>query len=147
MKKTRLIFFSLDLISATNETNVNIPQMADTLFERAMNASWVVVFKALVTTHHMCIHGNEVSGSGTQDFSYRLRIRLVFCQVCPPSWLCFNPSRGLSSTWPPGTHCSTSAILSTKPVPMVSVRAYITAYSSTILDLTWPLIWVVLSFG
>ncbi|KAK3544455.1 hypothetical protein QTP86_012438 [Hemibagrus guttatus] len=48
-----------DLISATNETNVNIPQMADTLFERAMNASWVVVFKALVTTHHMCIHGNE----------------------------------------------------------------------------------------
>ncbi|XP_053506633.1 clathrin coat assembly protein AP180 [Ictalurus furcatus] len=47
------------LISATNETNVNIPQMADTLFERAMNASWVVVFKALVTTHHMCIHGNE----------------------------------------------------------------------------------------
>ncbi|KAL6473760.1 hypothetical protein MHYP_G00173210 [Metynnis hypsauchen] len=47
------------LISATNETNVNIPQMADTLFERAMNASWVVVFKALVTTHHICIHGNE----------------------------------------------------------------------------------------
>ncbi|XP_046728930.1 clathrin coat assembly protein AP180 isoform X6 [Silurus meridionalis] len=47
------------LIAATNETNVNIPQMADTLFERAMNASWVVVFKALVTTHHMCIHGNE----------------------------------------------------------------------------------------
>ncbi|XP_028857909.1 clathrin coat assembly protein AP180 isoform X2 [Denticeps clupeoides] len=47
------------LISATNETNVNIPQMADTLFERATNASWVVVFKALVTTHHMCIHGNE----------------------------------------------------------------------------------------
>uniref|UniRef100_W5JZ97 Clathrin coat assembly protein AP180 n=1 Tax=Astyanax mexicanus TaxID=7994 RepID=W5JZ97_ASTMX len=47
------------LISATNETNVNIPQLADTLFERAMNASWVVVFKALVTTHHMCIHGNE----------------------------------------------------------------------------------------
>ncbi|XP_035376165.1 clathrin coat assembly protein AP180-like isoform X6 [Electrophorus electricus] len=47
------------LISATNETNVNIPQLADTLFERATNASWVVVFKALVTTHHMCIHGNE----------------------------------------------------------------------------------------
>ncbi|XP_062324184.1 clathrin coat assembly protein AP180 isoform X3 [Osmerus eperlanus] len=47
------------LISATNATNVNIPQMADTLFERATNASWVVVFKALVTTHHMCVHGNE----------------------------------------------------------------------------------------
>ncbi|XP_022623369.1 clathrin coat assembly protein AP180-like isoform X2 [Seriola dumerili] len=47
------------LVSATNTTNVNIPQMADTLFERATNASWVVVFKALVTTHHMCVHGNE----------------------------------------------------------------------------------------
>ena len=49
-----------DLVSATNTTNVNIPQMADTLFERATNASWVVVFKALVTSHHMCVHGNEV---------------------------------------------------------------------------------------
>ncbi|XP_029983723.1 clathrin coat assembly protein AP180 isoform X12 [Sphaeramia orbicularis] len=47
------------LVSATNTTNVNIPQMADTLFERSTNASWVVVFKALVTTHHMCVHGNE----------------------------------------------------------------------------------------
>ncbi|XP_026084296.1 clathrin coat assembly protein AP180-like isoform X1 [Carassius auratus] len=47
------------LISTTNETNVNIPQMADTLFERATNASWVVVFKALTTTHHICIYGNE----------------------------------------------------------------------------------------
>ncbi|XP_048010711.1 clathrin coat assembly protein AP180 isoform X6 [Megalobrama amblycephala] len=47
------------LISATNETNVNIPQMADTLFERSTNASWVVVFKALTTTHHICIYGNE----------------------------------------------------------------------------------------
>ncbi|XP_067338943.1 clathrin coat assembly protein AP180-like isoform X12 [Channa argus] len=47
------------LVSATNTTNVNIPQMADTLFERSTNASWVVVFKALVTTHHMCVYGNE----------------------------------------------------------------------------------------
>ncbi|XP_076016302.1 clathrin coat assembly protein AP180-like [Genypterus blacodes] len=47
------------LVSATNTTNVNIPQMADTLFERATNASWVVVFKALTTSHHMCVHGNE----------------------------------------------------------------------------------------
>ncbi|KPP73793.1 hypothetical protein Z043_107097, partial [Scleropages formosus] len=56
---TNLNFFSPDLIQATNETNVNIPQMADTLFERATNSSWVVVFKALVTTHHMMVHGNE----------------------------------------------------------------------------------------
>ncbi|XP_072355734.1 clathrin coat assembly protein AP180-like isoform X18 [Scyliorhinus torazame] len=54
-KKKHLDF----LIQATNETNVNIPQMADTLFERATNGSWVVVFKALVTTHHLMVHGNE----------------------------------------------------------------------------------------
>ncbi|XP_038655437.1 clathrin coat assembly protein AP180 isoform X19 [Scyliorhinus canicula] len=54
-KKKHLDF----LIQATNETNVNIPQMADTLFERATNSSWVVVFKALVTTHHLMVHGNE----------------------------------------------------------------------------------------
>ncbi|XP_029928285.1 clathrin coat assembly protein AP180 isoform X4 [Myripristis murdjan] len=47
------------LIQATQESNVNVPQMADTLFERAGNASWVVVFKALVTTHHLMVHGNE----------------------------------------------------------------------------------------
>ncbi|XP_042561181.1 clathrin coat assembly protein AP180-like [Clupea harengus] len=33
--------------------------MADTLFERAGNASWVVVFKALAATHHLMVHGNE----------------------------------------------------------------------------------------
>lgn len=48
------------LIQATQETNVNVPQMADTLMERAGNASWVVVFKALITTHHLMVHGNEV---------------------------------------------------------------------------------------
>ncbi|XP_047455458.1 clathrin coat assembly protein AP180 isoform X11 [Mugil cephalus] len=47
------------LIQATQDTNVNVPQMADTLMERAGNASWVVVFKALITTHHMMVHGNE----------------------------------------------------------------------------------------
>ncbi|XP_053736519.1 clathrin coat assembly protein AP180 isoform X9 [Synchiropus splendidus] len=47
------------LIQATQDTNVNVPQMADTLMERAGNASWVVVFKALITTHHLMVHGNE----------------------------------------------------------------------------------------
>uniref|UniRef100_A0A4W6E6F2 Clathrin coat assembly protein AP180 n=1 Tax=Lates calcarifer TaxID=8187 RepID=A0A4W6E6F2_LATCA len=47
------------LIQATQESNVNVPQMADTLMERAGNASWVVVFKALITTHHLMVHGNE----------------------------------------------------------------------------------------
>lgn len=54
------------LIQATQETNVNVPQMADTLIERAGNASWVVVFKALITTHHLMVHGNEVRSQYTQ---------------------------------------------------------------------------------
>ncbi|XP_077454429.1 clathrin coat assembly protein AP180 isoform X12 [Stigmatopora argus] len=47
------------LIQASQDTSVNVPQMADTLIERAGNASWVVVFKALITTHHLMVHGNE----------------------------------------------------------------------------------------
>ncbi|XP_014872941.1 clathrin coat assembly protein AP180 isoform X8 [Poecilia latipinna] len=47
------------LIQATQDSNVNVPQMADTLMERVGNASWVVVFKALITTHHLMVHGNE----------------------------------------------------------------------------------------
>ncbi|XP_038144430.1 clathrin coat assembly protein AP180-like isoform X2 [Cyprinodon tularosa] len=47
------------LIQATQDSNVNIPQMADVLMERVGNASWVVVFKALITTHHLMVHGNE----------------------------------------------------------------------------------------
>ncbi|XP_078734517.1 clathrin coat assembly protein AP180-like isoform X5 [Lampetra fluviatilis] len=54
-KKKHLDF----LIQCTNETNVNIPQLADTLFERAMNSSWIVVFKALVATDHLMCNGNE----------------------------------------------------------------------------------------
>ncbi|CAI5773447.1 phosphatidylinositol-binding clathrin assembly protein isoform X7 [Podarcis lilfordi] len=47
------------LIQCTNEMNVNIPQLADSLFERTMNSSWVVVFKSLITTHHLMVYGNE----------------------------------------------------------------------------------------
>ncbi|XP_060612206.1 phosphatidylinositol-binding clathrin assembly protein-like isoform X3 [Anolis sagrei] len=47
------------LIQCTNEMNVNIPQLADTLFERTANSSWVVVFKALITTHDLMMYGNE----------------------------------------------------------------------------------------
>lgn len=49
------------LIQCTNEMNVNIPQLADTLFERTANTSWVVLFKSLITTHHIMVYGNEVS--------------------------------------------------------------------------------------
>uniref|UniRef100_A0A8C2WR32 Phosphatidylinositol-binding clathrin assembly protein n=1 Tax=Cyclopterus lumpus TaxID=8103 RepID=A0A8C2WR32_CYCLU len=47
------------LIHCTNEMNVSIPQLADTLFERTANSSWVVVFKALITSHHLMMYGNE----------------------------------------------------------------------------------------
>lgn len=47
------------LIHCTNEMNVNIPQLADTLFERTTNTSWVVVFKSLITTHQLMVYGNE----------------------------------------------------------------------------------------
>ncbi|XP_034462211.1 phosphatidylinositol binding clathrin assembly protein a isoform X3 [Hippoglossus hippoglossus] len=47
------------LIQCTNEMNVNIPQLADTLFERTTNTSWVVVFKSLTTTHQLMVYGNE----------------------------------------------------------------------------------------
>lgn len=38
---------------------MNIPQLADSLFERTTNSSWVVVFKSLITTHHLMVYGNE----------------------------------------------------------------------------------------
>lgn len=57
---------SPDLIQCTNEMNVNIPQLADTLFERTTNTSWVVVFKSLITTQHLMVYGNEVSNTQTR---------------------------------------------------------------------------------
>ncbi|CAG0913825.1 unnamed protein product [Notodromas monacha] len=47
------------LLACTNEPNVSIPQMANLLIERTTNASWVVVFKALITVHHLMCYGNE----------------------------------------------------------------------------------------
>lgn len=63
MPENKLISFLFisDLIQCTNEMNVNIPQLADSLFERTTNSSWVVVFKSLITTHHLMVYGNEVS--------------------------------------------------------------------------------------
>ncbi|XP_062868056.1 phosphatidylinositol-binding clathrin assembly protein-like isoform X2 [Trichomycterus rosablanca] len=47
------------LMHCTNELSVNIPHLADTLIERTTNQSWVVVFKTLITTHHLMMYGNE----------------------------------------------------------------------------------------
>ncbi|XP_072036710.1 phosphatidylinositol-binding clathrin assembly protein LAP-like isoform X2 [Amphiura filiformis] len=47
------------LIQCTMTEHINIPELADTLTERTANASWVVVFKALVTAHHLMVYGHE----------------------------------------------------------------------------------------
>ncbi|KAF2903215.1 hypothetical protein ILUMI_02972 [Ignelater luminosus] len=47
------------LVHCTNEPNVSIPQMANLLIERSQNNNWVVVYKALVTVHHIMCYGNE----------------------------------------------------------------------------------------
>uniref|UniRef100_A0A8B9H8M7 Phosphatidylinositol-binding clathrin assembly protein n=1 Tax=Astyanax mexicanus TaxID=7994 RepID=A0A8B9H8M7_ASTMX len=47
------------LMHCTNELSVSIPHLADTLIERTANQSWVVVFKTLITTHHLMMYGNE----------------------------------------------------------------------------------------
>ncbi|XP_031347601.1 phosphatidylinositol-binding clathrin assembly protein LAP-like isoform X1 [Photinus pyralis] len=47
------------LVHCTNEPNVSIPQMANLLIERSQNTNWIVVYKALVTVHHIMCYGNE----------------------------------------------------------------------------------------
>ncbi|KAL3284338.1 hypothetical protein HHI36_018502 [Cryptolaemus montrouzieri] len=48
-----------DLVHCTNEPNISVPQLANLLIERSQNTNWVVVYKALVTVHHMMCYGNE----------------------------------------------------------------------------------------
>lgn len=50
----------LDLNALTREQNINIPELADLLIERTKQTKWVVVFKSLITTHHLMCYGNEV---------------------------------------------------------------------------------------
>lgn len=44
----------------TNMPNVSIPKLAHLLYERSLNQNIVVVFKTLITVHHLMCHGNEV---------------------------------------------------------------------------------------
>lgn len=59
----KIYYFLLftDLVHCTNEPNVSIPHLANLLVERSQNANWVVVYKALLTVHHLLAYGNEVS--------------------------------------------------------------------------------------
>lgn len=47
------------LLACTNEPNVSIPQMANLLIERTQHSNWAVVFKSLISIHHLMSHGNE----------------------------------------------------------------------------------------
>jgi len=47
------------LLHCTNEPNVSIPTLANLLIERTLNPSWVVVYKGLITIHHLMCYGNE----------------------------------------------------------------------------------------
>ncbi|PFX34652.1 phosphatidylinositol-binding clathrin assembly protein LAP-like [Stylophora pistillata] len=61
------------LTSCTQNDNVSIPNLADLIFERCTNSSWVVVFKAECTFHHLMSYGNErfiqYLASRTSNFS------------------------------------------------------------------------------
>ena len=50
-----------DLLQCTNEPNVSIPTLANLLIERTLNPNWVVVYKSLITIHHLMCYGNEVN--------------------------------------------------------------------------------------
>jgi hypothetical protein len=39
---------------------MSVEHLANVLSEKTGSSSWVVVFKALVTVHHLMVHGNEV---------------------------------------------------------------------------------------
>ena len=54
------LLFLIDLTSCTHNDNVSIPNLAELIFERISNSSWVVVFKAECTFHHLMSYGNEV---------------------------------------------------------------------------------------
>lgn len=69
----------------TNEPNVSIPHLANLLIERSQNTNWVVVYKALITTHHLMAYGNEV---GNQCFLHLNILVLCVDKICPSflSW-------------------------------------------------------------
>uniref|UniRef100_A0AAY4CXY3 ENTH domain-containing protein n=1 Tax=Denticeps clupeoides TaxID=299321 RepID=A0AAY4CXY3_9TELE len=51
--------WTVDLVHCTHEINVSIPHLADALLERTASQSWMVVFKALIATHHLMMYGSE----------------------------------------------------------------------------------------
>lgn len=62
------------LVACTHEPNVSIPQLANLLIERTNHIYWVVVFKALVTVHHLMSYGNErfIQYIASSNYSFEL---------------------------------------------------------------------------
>lgn len=93
-----------DLVHCTNEPNVSILQLANLLIERSQNSNWVVVFKTLVTTHHLMCYGNEVRLASC--FRIRIKDSLIFYFRIPSFSLTvffflvhFHIFRDLRSIW------------------------------------------------
>lgn len=110
-KRKSISFLVSDLIHCTNEPNVSIPSLANLLIERSQNTNWTVVFKALITVHHMLCYGNEVIifrffiGSHMRRHPY-------FCRLIV-KWILYY-RRGSHSISPPATAHFSSAISSTR---------------------------------
>ena len=74
-EKDNIIIMLSDLLQCTNEPNVSIPTLANLLIERTLNPNWVVVYKSLITLHHLMCYGNEVnSPSVPPNPSYKLTL-------------------------------------------------------------------------
>jgi hypothetical protein len=48
-----------DLLQYTHDPNVNVADIIDYILSRTHNNNWVVVFKSLITLHHLMCYGNE----------------------------------------------------------------------------------------
>ncbi|ELK17896.1 Phosphatidylinositol-binding clathrin assembly protein [Pteropus alecto] len=67
-----------DLTRYINETNRSVKHLADVLFEKTGNGSWVVVFKALITVHHLMVYGNEANPDEISNDIIHAAFRLLF---------------------------------------------------------------------
>lgn len=117
------LFLISDLIHCTNEPNVSIPQLANLLIERSQNTNWTVVFKALITVHHMLCYGNEVKH---RRLSLQNARDALVCRLLIRSILKYNfpVRRGLRSILPPATARSSSVIFWTRAAYKVIISRY-----------------------
>ncbi|GIX84656.1 phosphatidylinositol-binding clathrin assembly protein [Caerostris darwini] len=62
------------LIHCTNEPNVSVPELCNFLIQRSQQSSWVMVFKSLITAHHLMCYGNErfIQCMATSSCSFHL---------------------------------------------------------------------------